>query len=678
VWSNERVTSDSHRRGTGGNRWLRDLGLPLGLTLVAAVLAHLTWGGRYLLVPAAWLLTAPIATSLLSGPRPALVAAAAGALVHLFAFVPPRWSFRVTQAADIPPIVAFAAMALGVTLALEQVERARRTADRSLTSLDALLAHAPIGIAFLDRDLRFVRVNAAMAAQNERPVEQHLGRALDDVIDDPGVAAVARRSLTTGVPAFDVPFSRVSPRSGRTRHVLAGYYPVVAPDGTVSGMGVVVRDVTAAVESQADRAALLERATRLQDVTGALAAARTMPEVVRVVLDEVRRGLGARAAAFCMVADGEVTVLGAEGYPEPVVERWKRFSLDASTPFAEAIRNGRMETAGSRDEILRRWPELAGSLQPGARSLAALPVLVDGEPAGAIGMSFDSEQRFDEGDRAFLDAVAAQCAQAVVRAHLYESEQAARAASEAAAVRLAFLAESSAALAASLDWEATLRQVATLAVPKLADWCAVFVGPDGGAATALELAHANPDQRDLLRHAIERWPVDVDDPVGLGAVLRTGEPLLVPDVSLEQLRAVARDDDHLAALREVGFRSVLAVPMRAQERVVGLIAMATAGERRLDEEDLALTVELATRAGQAVLNAQLFEERSHVARTLQASLLPPATPRVPGIEVATRFFALGRGIDVGGDFYDVFRMGPPGSDADCWAVVIGDVRGKGT
>ena len=118
--------------------------------------------------------------------------------------------------------------------------------------------------------------------------------------------------------------------------------------------------------------------------------------------------------------------------------------------------------------------------------------------------------------------------------------------------------------------------------------------------------------------------------------------------------------------------------MRAHDDIVGVIALATAAPRRLTDDDLALATELATRAGQAVLNAELFRERSAVAAILQASLLPPATPTVPGLEVATRFFAVGAGIDVGGDFYDVFRMGTATAPADRWAVVIGDVRGKGT
>ena len=89
-------------------------------------------------------------------------------------------------------------------------------------------------------------------------------------------------------------------------------------------------------------------------------------------------------------------------------------------------------------------------------------------------------------------------------------------------------------------------------------------------------------------------------------------------------------------------------------------------------DHLALFEDLARRAALAIDNARLYEERASVARTLQRSLLPPVLPDVPGIELAARYVAAGEGNEVGGDFYDCFRTG----DGE-WAVVIGDVCGKG-
>jgi len=94
--------------------------------------------------------------------------------------------------------------------------------------------------------------------------------------------------------------------------------------------------------------------------------------------------------------------------------------------------------------------------------------------------------------------------------------------------------------------------------------------------------------------------------------------------------------------------------------------------RRFSEADLALAEEFARRAALVLDNARLYSERDYVARALQASLLPPSLPEIPGIELAARYIAAGEGNEVGGDFYDVFQSG-----RNRWCFTIGDVAGKG-
>jgi serine phosphatase RsbU (regulator of sigma subunit)/anti-sigma regulatory factor (Ser/Thr protein kinase) len=117
----------------------------------------------------------------------------------------------------------------------------------------------------------------------------------------------------------------------------------------------------------------------------------------------------------------------------------------------------------------------------------------------------------------------------------------------------------------------------------------------------------------------------------------------------------------------------MVVPLSARGRTLGAMTLATDGSgREFDADDLALAEELARRCALAVDNARLYGERSHVARTLQGSLLPAQIPPVPGFEVAARFHAAGEDVQVGGDFFDVFE-----TDDGSWAAVIGDVSGKG-
>jgi serine phosphatase RsbU (regulator of sigma subunit)/anti-sigma regulatory factor (Ser/Thr protein kinase) len=144
----------------------------------------------------------------------------------------------------------------------------------------------------------------------------------------------------------------------------------------------------------------------------------------------------------------------------------------------------------------------------------------------------------------------------------------------------------------------------------------------------------------------------------------------VPSELLEQ---AAVDDEHLGLIRQLGVRSIMIVPMVARDRTLGAISFVAAESGRAYEEaDLALAEELARRAAMAVDNARLYTELSGIADTLQAELLPTEIPAIPGIDVAVRYRAAGELNRVGGDFYDVFGRG-----TNQWAVVIGDVSGKG-
>jgi PAS domain S-box-containing protein len=235
-----------------------------------------------------------------------------------------------------------------------------------------------------------------------------------------------------------------------------------------------------------------------------------------------------------------------------------------------------------------------------------------------------------------------------------------------------FLAEASHVLAGSLEYQETLRAVAQLAVPAVADWCAVDLAA-GDGVDRVAVAHVDPERVALARELQDRYPPDPDAEAGVLAVLRHGQPELYREIPDEMLAQVARDEEHLAIIRSVGLRSGMLVPMTLRDRVVGVITFASAESgRRYDEHDLELAQDLALRAAAAVENARLYEAASAIAQTLQASLLPPLLPDVPGAELAAVYRAAGAGLEVGGDFYDVFNTAD-----DQWYLVVGDVCGKG-
>jgi PAS domain S-box-containing protein len=235
-----------------------------------------------------------------------------------------------------------------------------------------------------------------------------------------------------------------------------------------------------------------------------------------------------------------------------------------------------------------------------------------------------------------------------------------------------FLVAVSGALASSLDYEQTLRNVAELAVPGIADWCAVDLLDADGDRRTVAVAHVDPD-RVSLAEALRRYTPDQLDPEqGLGRVLHTGEPLLYPEISDEMLEQAAIDARHLELLRAVGFRSVLIVPMRLGDRTLGAMTLVSAeSDQVLDRLDLELAEQVAMRAAVAIENSRLYSERSLIARTLQLSLLPDELPEIPGYELASIYLPAVQTSMVGGDFYDIWPVG------DSWVMIIGDVTGKG-
>lgn len=161
---------------------------------------------------------------------------------------------------------------------------------------------------------------------------------------------------------------------------------------------------------------------------------------------------------------------------------------------------------------------------------------------------------------------------------------------------------------ASLDYEVTLDRVAHLAVPALADWCAVDIA-EAGEPRRISVVHADPARVSLAREVYSRYPPDPAAPHGAVRVLRTGQAELIPEVDDALLVATARDGEHLDRLRALGLRSVMVVPLRARDRVLGALTLATAESGRVyGPGDLAQAEELAARCALALDNARLYRD----------------------------------------------------------------------
>jgi serine phosphatase RsbU (regulator of sigma subunit) len=245
-------------------------------------------------------------------------------------------------------------------------------------------------------------------------------------------------------------------------------------------------------------------------------------------------------------------------------------------------------------------------------------------------------------------------------------------ASRRATMRVEFLARIGQLLASPLDYQQTLRNVAGLAVPQIADWCAVDLFDADGGREPVAIAHTRPEKLQTAERLRAYEPEQLDPEHGLGRVLATGESLLYTNIADELLVAAAADEEHLRLLREVGMRAVLIVPLSIGARTIGALTMVNSESgRSFDASDVEFAEQIAARAAMAVEGARVYSERSRIARTLQSSLLPEAIPDIPGWDVAALYRPAGRESDVGGDFYDFWEV-----DGD-WLMMIGDVTGKG-
>jgi PAS domain S-box-containing protein len=259
------------------------------------------------------------------------------------------------------------------------------------------------------------------------------------------------------------------------------------------------------------------------------------------------------------------------------------------------------------------------------------------------------------------------------RAELLRREQETRLQTERAERRASFLAEAQSVLSSSLDYQLTLRNLAELAVPQLADWCAIDTVRADGALERLALVHIDAAKQRLALEIERRYPHDPRPDRGPLKAILTGESQLIREIPPEMIAETAQDEEHARLIEQLGLRSAMVVPLLGHDRALGAITFVAAeSDLIFGDDDLALAEDLAARAAVAIDNARLYSERDYIATTLQQSLMPDRLPDIPGVDLAARYRAAGEGNEVGGDFYDIYRTGE-----SSWGIAIGDVRGKG-
>jgi serine phosphatase RsbU (regulator of sigma subunit) len=413
-------------------------------------------------------------------------------------------------------------------------------------------------------------------------------------------------------------------------------------------------------------------------LTGSLAFDETLRNGVQLMVPAIADW----AAVLVIREDGTEHEISSQ-HPDPEVEqgllsiRRRRRAATGGSESLEVWRSGepvlvtRIEPGATAPDVTAEESHALRRISP--QSYMVIPLRARGRLVGAFTLlSTTAGRNYTPEDSEFAQTLGGRFALAIDNAQLYEAAARALEAERTARARADVLARAGAVLDASLDYEETLRNLADVAVPAIADWCSIRARDGDEELVHLVTTHVDPSKRELAREYERRFPPDPAAPGGLFAVLRTGVPQHASEITDEMLEAAFTDEEQLKLVRRLGLRSVVIAPLSARGRTVGVITLATAESgRRFEAEDVQLAEELGRRAGVAVDNARLYRERTKIAHTLQARLLPSRLPDIPGARLAARYRAAGELNEVGGDFYDVFAR--PGG----WALVVGDVSGKG-
>ena len=408
----------------------------------------------------------------------------------------------------------------------------------------------------------------------------------------------------------------------RRLHRLNGSLPAALARHGSGGMGVRLRRARAVAARALRRLTLLAEGTALLSSSGNVDHA--LAGIARLLVVEV--------ADFCAieaVEHGELfPVTSAHRSPEKArlfEEMRRRYPPDLArpTPLAEVVRTGRsmrweLSDPASVRQIAHDEAHHALLLQVLTRFTIAVPMLASGRVVGVMKIGSYGRSIADD-DCAFFEQIASRAALVIENARAYRAERAARLEAEEAVARLArqegisaqlyqdelrsnerlmLLAQAGELLSLSLDYEVTLRNVANLAVPTLADYC-VFSLIEGNEVRHL----AGTSDEALAEQLLAAWrtpPPTSDD------VWAQARPMLFTEIDDDTRAAIARGSAYLRGLAALDATSAISVPLMARDQVLGALTFCFARSgRRYARSDIDLCQELARRSTMAVENARL-------------------------------------------------------------------------
>ncbi|MFD7902818.1 MULTISPECIES: SpoIIE family protein phosphatase [unclassified Kitasatospora] len=542
-----------------------------------------------------------------------------------------------------------------------------RRIQADLAVLDGFFTQSPVGMGVFDADLRFVRLNEALARVNGLSVGAHVGHRLTELL--PGIngaeaEAVMRRVLETGTPVVDTRSHGRTPGDPQHDHAWsASYFRLEEPGGRVLGVSSTVIDISKQFHADARAARAQERLALLVDATASIGTTLDLRQTARELADAMVPRVADISGVFALEAlvagrnveptDRLVPLLvrrlalastdplyPAEALPVDAV-----YELPHDSPYARALATGRTVVVPSwelpllSEGITESRRQAALGDRP--RSVRITPLVARGTTLGMIVYSRrGARESFAEADITLGDELASRAAVAIDNARLYlrqhqtvlARQQALREA-KAAQERLALVNVASARIGTTLEIDRTAQELAEVATPRLADTVVVEVLDDlvRGEREARPSGDGSALLRRMAFHSVHGSTLRPIDRTGGVQRFRPGspyawalanrKPVLVPRMDAEGLAWFADDPVRTAAVREQNVRSFMVVPLIARGTPVGVAGFyRTLVERPYEDDDLALAGELAVRAAVSIDNALLFTRERDAAAARQRAL----------------------------------------------------------
>ncbi|TKJ23411.1 SpoIIE family protein phosphatase [Blastococcus sp. CCUG 61487] len=477
---------------------------------------------------------------------------------------------------------------------------------------------------------------------------------------------------------------RIRRLDGAVRWIVCRGRVLSGSDGEPERILGTVLDVTEARAQAEARLIAVQRSAAVTAVAAEVANATGIGELAEITL----RGaevLGAVSGGIAVLARDGVTAgvyLGrqvadavrAQTAAEVTADGMLVLQLDDALPVQYTARTGERVLFPSAEEAVERFPAMARISEVlGARALATLPLLVEGRLLGSFVVYWTTEHTFDDEELRLLEGLAAQMALSISRLQADADRAAAVAAMTDANQRLELLAEVGRVLASTLDIGEQLQRLSSLVVPRLGDWCWLVTTDEHGRLHESASAHRDRSRAGAVADYVRQMVQTVGAEGAPRLVFRTGQPLVLTELTPERIALSLPDTEARAALMALDPRSAVAVPLTSRGQTVGVLCLLNGAERGAHSPaDVETAVEIGRRAGMALHHARLFGQQRDLADALQRSMLTEP-PRLEDCEIVVRYVPAAEGAEIGGDWYDAFQQ-----STGTTVLAIGDVVGHDT